>query len=83
MRATRVPRCLSEQQVSSAEPWDRRGGAWNFGVATRSQNLVVMLKDLVRARKSDSHVPALDQEILWRTGNREFEVVSGLVAMIC
>ena len=83
MRATRVPRCLGEQQVSSAEPWDCRGGAWNFDVATRSQHLVVTLKDLVRARKSEGHVLALDQEILWRTGKRKFEVVSGPVATIC
>ena len=47
------------------------------------KNLVVTLKDLVLARKSEGHVLALDQEILWRTGNREFEVVSGPVAKIC
>ena len=75
--------CLSGQQVHSAEPWDRRVGAWNFGGATRSKNLVVMLRDLARARKSEGHVLALDQEILWRAGNKEFEVVSGLVATTC
>ena len=79
VRATRVPRCLSGQQVYSAEPRDRRGGAWNFGVATRSKILVVMLRDLVRARKSEGHVLALDQEILWRAGNREFELVVSIL----
>ena len=83
MRATKVPMCLSGQQVYSAEPWDRRGGAWNFGVAIRSKNLVVMLRDLVGAWKSEGQVLALDQEILWRAGNRDFEVASGLVATIC
>ena len=83
MWATRVSSCLGEQRVSSAEAWDSRGGAWNFYVATRSQHLVATLKDLVRASKSEGHVLALDQEILWRTGNREFEVVSGRVATIC
>ena len=58
-------------------------GAWTFYVATRSQHLVTTLKDLVLARKSEGHVLALDQEILWRTGSREFEVVLGHVATIC